>query len=70
MAITQGEAEAWVKKIGATAESRETDQGWAATVRFGEQTTSGEAPDEAEARYIAIVKLRKIIAKTNPVLAR
>ena len=66
MAITQGDAEKWIKNHGGSVESHATDQGWVASARLGDVTAEGDAPDEAEARYVAIVKLRKIVGKTNP----
>jgi len=66
MAITQGEAESWTKKTGAVVESHETPNGWGATATLGQLSATGSAPDEAEARYVAIVGLRKKVGKTNP----
>lgn len=68
MAITQGEAEAWMKRVGGTTESHASGDNWEATATLGTESATGSAPDEPEARYVAINSLRRKIGKVNPKL--
>jgi hypothetical protein len=68
MAITQAAAEAWMKRVGGTTESHATTAGWEATATLGANSATGSAPDEPEARYVAVSGLRKKIGRIDPKL--